>query len=77
MKTFAAIIEAFRVESMAKVLKIPEQHVRVLRHRNSIPPEYWGQLIEAAPKYGITGLSWRRLKSMRDRRFAEPQREAS
>ena len=73
MRSFADVIFAFgpaKGESnLTKVLKKPDSHIRTLIARDSIPPEYWPRLIEAAPQYGVRGLTYELLAKLRTRRF--------
>lgn len=81
MKTFAAIIDAFGVPDgppagkgvaiIAKALRLDESHVRTMKARNSIPPEYWGALIELADDLGIEGLDYKKFRQLREARFSE------
>ncbi len=71
MNTFVQIIEKFGTTVLAELFRVDESHIRTMKTRNSIPPEYWGILIEEGPKYGARGLSWRRLRALRDARFPE------
>lgn len=75
MNTFSDIIDAFGIAVVAEILGIEESHVRVMKARDSIPPEYWGVLIEQAVKRGIKGLDYRRLRRLRAVRFdREPEK---
>ena len=69
MRTFSEIIDAFGVPVVAEVLSLPESHVRTMKARDSIAPEYWEALIEAAPKHGVRGLDYKRLHKIRAERF--------
>jgi hypothetical protein len=69
MRTFSDVIEAFGVAVVADILKLEESHVRVMKTRESIPPEYWGALLEAAPRRGIRGLDYEKLRRLRRARF--------
>lgn len=73
MRTFSDLIDEFGVADLAKILKVDESHVRTMKARDSVPPEYWGQIIEEAPKHRVRGVSWKTLKALRDSRF--PTRE--
>jgi hypothetical protein len=69
MQNFGELIDKLEVDKLAKLLSLPESHIRTMKARDSIPAEYWGQIIEAAAKAGIRGVSWKSLKSFRDQRF--------
>lgn len=72
MQTFSDIIEAFGVAVVARILKLEESHVRTMKARDSIPPEYWGPLLEEAPNFGITDLDYRQFQRLREARFSSP-----
>lgn len=76
MKSFASVIDAFGVKVLAELIGVKESHVRVMKARGSIPAEYWGVLIEAAPARGIAGLDFALLRRLRSEKFA-PEREAA
>jgi hypothetical protein len=77
MNTFADVIDAFGVPVVAKTLRLDESHVRTMKARNSIPPEYWGLLLELAEGRGIEGLDYRKFRRLRKARFAEQEARAS
>ena len=68
MDSFAAIIDAFGTAKLAVALGLEESHVRTFRARDSIPPEYWGEVIAASPVHGIA-LTWEKLAALRANRF--------
>lgn len=58
MKTFREIIDAWiSQDALAKDLKIPLGHVCVMRHRDSIPSDYWMGLVKAAKRRGVKGIT--------------------
>ncbi|RAI28742.1 hypothetical protein [Rhodoplanes serenus] len=69
-KPFSDIIDAIGVPALAQLFGLPESHIRTMKARNSIPPEYWGQVIDAAPHHGIANLSHERMRAWRNGRFA-------
>jgi hypothetical protein len=71
MKTFRGIIDAFGVGAVCDILGLTDSHVRVMKTRDSIPPEYWESLIDAAPHYKVRGLTYKVLFGMRYSRFYE------
>ena len=77
MKTFSEIFDKFPVADLASLLGVAESHVRTMKARNSIPPEHWGPILEAAPHYDLGGLSYHALKSMRRERFTANERGAA
>jgi len=70
MKTFSEVIDKFGIGPLSSILGVEDSHIRTMKARDSIPPEYWGPIIEAAPERGIDGLDWKLLRSLRDTRFA-------
>lgn len=73
MQTFTDLIDAFGVAALAKMLGVAESHVRTMKARDSVPPEYWGVLIEKATERGIEGVTYQALRGLRTRRFAPPE----
>ncbi len=57
MRTFDDIIGVIGTAKLAEVLGLAESHARVMKARHSIPPEYWGVLIQQAPALGIADLT--------------------
>lgn len=76
MNSFAEIIDKFTVPVLAQILGVDESHVRVMKARNSVPPEYWGVLIEAGPGHGLPPMTHAQLRQLRTLRF-QPERQAS
>lgn len=70
MNSFASVIDAFGVKSVAELIGVKESHVRVMKARGSIPAEYWGVLIEAAPGRGIEGIDFSLLRRLRSQKFS-------
>lgn len=70
MDSFASVIDAFGVKAVAELLTVKESHVRVMKARGSIPAEYWGLLIEAAPARGIEGIDFPLFRKLRAEKFA-------
>lgn len=70
MDSFTDIINAFGVKALAEILGVKESHARVMKTRGSIPAEYWGLLIEAAPARGIQGLDFALFRRLRGEKFA-------
>lgn len=75
MDSFASVIDAFGVKVVAELIGVKESHVRVMKARGSIPAEYWGLLIEAAPEHGVTGVGYPLFRQLRSQKFA-PERAA-
>jgi hypothetical protein len=70
MKSFRDIIDALGVPALAEAFPAKESHVRVMKARNSIPPEHWGTLIALAEKRGIEGVTFDSLRQLRSSRFS-------
>ncbi|PZR88383.1 MAG: hypothetical protein DI537_23890 [Stutzerimonas stutzeri] len=76
MDSFSSVIDAFGVKAVAEVLGLKDSHVRVMKARGSIPAEYWGLLIEAAPERGVDGLDFALFRRLRTEKFS-PTREVA
>lgn len=70
MNSFASVIDAFGVKVVAELIGVKESHVRVMKARGSIPAEYWGVLIEAAPARGVEGIDFSLLRRLRTEKFS-------
>lgn len=83
--SFSEVIDAFATNEpirtgpsvVAEIIKKEESHVRTMKARDSIPPEYWGALIDEASRRGIQGLTHRVFLDLRAARFAPEQRGAA
>ena len=71
MMTFSKLIEEVTVPALATLLGVDESHVRTMKARESIPPEYWGLIIESAPQQ--LDLTYSKLRAMRRERFASSE----
>lgn len=70
-RTFSDIIELFGVGAFAAAIGKPESHVRAMKARDSVPPDYWPQLIEAAPRHGVSPApTYPELVALRNERAA-------
>lgn len=47
MDTFSDVIDALGVSAVSEILGIPENHVRTLKARDSIPAGYFKRLVDA------------------------------
>lgn len=54
MNSFREIIDAFGVARLAELLGIAQSHVRTMKVRNVIPPQYWRKIIEAPNPNGAS-----------------------
>jgi hypothetical protein len=62
MQSFAAVIDAFpSAEALGDAIGVPGGTVRQWRLRDSIPPEYWPRVVEAATAAKIDGLTVEKL----------------
>ena len=46
MKSFEEMIDNLGAERLATIFKVDEGHIRVMKHRNSIPQDYWPALMK-------------------------------
>lgn len=74
MLTFQEIIDAFTVSRLAAMWGLPESHVRTMRARDSIPPEYWQDLLTDPPDALKEQLTADALKEARRSRFNRRRR---
>jgi hypothetical protein len=81
MKNFREIIDAFGIGNFAKLLGVEKSHVRVMKVRNVIPPQYWRKLLEAPRPATLATLSLADLddlySSSAPRRQNATEREAA
>lgn len=52
MTTFSDIIDSYGAKALADLLGVSESHVRTMKARDSIPPEYWPAIL-AKPPVGL------------------------
>lgn len=69
MESFSEIIAVFGTDTLAAALGINLSHVRAMKTRDSIPPEYWARLIDAAREHRVTGITYAKLCDLRAARF--------
>ncbi len=70
MKRFSDIVDDLGgAAPFAALLGIPESHARTIKARDSIPPEHWPRVVEAARERGIDGVTFEALSEMRSARF--------
>ncbi len=77
MNSFKQIIDAFTIKSLAEILGVAESHVRTMRARGSIPPEYWSKIIELAPSNIGVSLTLDGLLEIRKNSLGKTGNEAS
>ena len=76
MLTFKDIIDAFTAKRLAEIFGVPESHVRTMRARDSIPPEYWRDVVTNAPDEIKNHVSFDTLWTLRKERFGKTHPEA-
>jgi hypothetical protein len=76
MDSFESVIDAFGAKRVAEIIGVKDSHVRVMKARGSIPAEYWGDLIEAAPRLGIRGIDYALLRRLRSQKFSSESEAA-
>lgn len=76
MTKFAEIIDAFGAGHLAELLDLPESHIRVMKTRDSIPPEYWGVILDHLPEH-LVGLDFHKLREIRTSRFSSSGESSS
>lgn len=65
MKSFAEVIDAFGgAQPFAAALSIPGSHARTMKARDSIPPEYWPEVVQQAASRGVPGVSYELLAQL-------------
>lgn len=69
--TFKDIIDEIGIAPLAELLSVEESHVRTMKTRDSIPPEYWGLVIDESGRRGMSDVSFSTLRQMRTERFAQ------
>ncbi len=67
MDSFQAIIDSFGTAVLAGYFGVEESHVRTMKTRDSIPPEYWDIVVEKWP--GPEPLTHKTLLALRGKRF--------
>lgn len=65
MNSFTDVIDALGVAKAAEILGIPENHVRTLKARNSIPAGYFKRLVDS-DEGRATGLNFDLLYRLHD-----------
>jgi formyltetrahydrofolate hydrolase len=66
MKDVRDIISNWKsIAAFAESVDVPYERACQWKKRNSLPPEYWGEVIKAASKEGISGVTLEALLNMR------------
>ena len=73
MQTFSDIIEKFGYAKLAGALGRPEGTVSSWKTRDSIPPDAWSALVEAAAHHGVVGVSLDVLAKLAENRARQSQ----
>jgi len=71
MKDFVEIIQAWpapSIRSFADDIGVEYVTAQMMKHRNSISPEYWSLIVEAASDRGIHGVTLETLQRAAARR---------
>lgn len=55
--TLAELFDYFSDEDLAEVIGSSFATARQLRYRNSLPINYWPDILRAAPDFGLRGLT--------------------
>ena len=64
--TWDDIFEAFGgSREVAKAIGVKPKHAAMMKHRQSIPSEYWVQLAERALEIGATHITYQLLASLK------------
>ncbi|GJE77750.1 hypothetical protein [Methylorubrum suomiense] len=74
MNSFAEVIDRLGIGPTAAALGLKDSHVRTLKARDSIPPTYFGALVESedGKKHGLTYELLHRLHQEAVARRARP-----
>ena len=73
LQTFADIIEKFGYAKLAEALGRPEGTVSSWKTRDSIPPDVWSSLVDAAARHGVEGISLDVLAALAEKRTHRSQ----
>lgn len=69
MESFAAVIDAFGGPGpFQRATGISDGHARTMKARESIPPEYWPEIVAAAAREGIPGITFETLARLAARK---------
>jgi len=66
MNSFSDVIDALGVAKASEILGIPENHVRTLKARDSIPAGYFKRLVDADAGRSV-GITFELLYGLRDK----------
>jgi hypothetical protein len=78
MERFADVIDRVGgTEVLARLLSIKESHARVMKARNSIPPQYWPLLVSGAKGLGKDEITLEALAGIVSRQKKAPPEAAA
>jgi hypothetical protein len=77
MKSFREIIDAFGIGAFATLLGVKKSHVRVMKVRNVIPPQYWRKILEAPRPAALATLSLANLDDLYSATAKNAEHEAA
>jgi hypothetical protein len=66
---FSTLIDRLGVEQTARACRTNEGHVRAMKTRRSISPDYWPPIITLAARRRLPGVDWSFLSALRRKRF--------
>lgn len=65
MDSFAAVIDSFGGPlKFATAVGVVDSHARAMKARNSIPSDYWSEVVAAANAHAIHGITLELLASL-------------
>ncbi len=80
MESFRDVIDRWpELKDFASDLGVKYVNAQVMRHRNSIPSDYWESVVQAAHARKIPGISYEilaRLRAKKPLRRRQPKRRA-
>ncbi|WP_156453773.1 hypothetical protein [Methylobacterium sp. CCH5-D2] len=76
MNSFSDVIDALGVPGASGILGIPESHVRVLKARDSIPPDYFKRIVDSAEGQA-NSITFDLLYGLRDEKIAHKRPAAA
>lgn len=78
MNTFAAVIDAFGGPGpFGSAIGIPDSHARTMKARDSIPAGRWVEVVDAATRLQVVGVTIERLAQIEAARQRKPEPVAS
>jgi hypothetical protein len=69
MQSFAALIDLWPdMAVLSSDTGVKESHLRTMKARNSVPPDYWPAFVDSAKRRGIPGVTFDVLAGLYARR---------